>query len=126
MLSIETGSAQGYDQNKLNDFIAKVNYSFNPTTQELTVTDASTIPSGDTFKIAHIEVHDKFGGVKRGSITALAGNVVIDLDAATALNLSKGVVVSSTTVTTKGLSKDGSVRIKSGILANAGSLTTEI
>lgn len=73
--------------------------------ETLTVTDASSgFPAGDSFRRLHVDVFDKFGNKKYGKIDAAAGNVVLDIST---LNVSRGIAVLITVVSTKGLAKDG-------------------
>lgn len=54
-------------------FTPSQSYSYDATNKVVTVTDASTIPSGDTFKISHVRVCDYFGNEARGEITNVSG-----------------------------------------------------
>jgi len=125
MISIDNSGVLNYLDFSSGTFAAKVAYAFNPANAELTITDQSTPPVADTIKIVHVEVSDRFGAIKRASIATAGGNVVIDLDAAPALNLSSGFAIATTVVTNKGLSKDGSAFLTTGILVNAGTVNSE-
>lgn len=49
------------------------NYTYDATNKIVVVTDSSTIPSGDTFKISHVRVCDYFGNEARGEIVNVSG-----------------------------------------------------
>lgn len=54
-------------------FTPVVTYAYDAVAKTVTVTNASTIPAGDTLKIVHLKVHDKNGGEVRGEIVVAAG-----------------------------------------------------
>lgn len=86
-------------------FTPKVSYAFDATAKTVTVTDASVIPAGDTFKIIHVHVHDNVGGEVDGEINAAAGNVAIDVST---LDLSRPLNITATLTTVNQISADGS------------------
>lgn len=89
----------------------------------LSIADNSTYPSGDSLKQINVEVYDKFGGKIEKSYTqegeylqdsessdGAAGSFGIDLKAGdTVLNLTEGVSINATLVSTLGRTSDGSV-----------------
>lgn len=90
----------------------------------LTLADNSTYPSGDSRKQINVEVYDRFGGKIEKSFTqegeylqdsessdGVAGSFGIDLkNGDTVLNLTEGVSVLATIVSTNGLTSTGSVQ----------------
>lgn len=60
-------------------FNPAVTYAFVALTKMLTVTDASAFGAGDGLAVINVTATDTKGNVKKGQITAAAGNVVLDL-----------------------------------------------
>jgi hypothetical protein len=89
-------------------FVPVVTWAFVNATKIVTFTEGGAVPAGDTFKRVNIEVFDRNGNKKTGSISAAAGNVAIDLDASTSLDLTGPVAFKAVVSTVKNLSKDGS------------------
>lgn len=54
-------------------FTPAQSYTYDATNKFVRVTDNSTIPSGDAFKISHIRVCDDFGNEVRGEINNISG-----------------------------------------------------
>lgn len=86
-------------------FTPALTYTYNGGTNVVVVTDASTLPAGDTLKRIHVRVSDKFGKEVRGNIAALAGNTG-SISTAT-LNNSKGLDITATITTTNMIAADG-------------------
>jgi hypothetical protein len=109
MQSINNQAILGYCCNALGDVQGKAKYSYDSNAKTLTVTDESTIPAPDTFKVLHVDVYDRFGGRAYGTINAAGSNTAIDVSS---LNASRGFAVSITVVTNKGIGKDGTAFIE--------------
>lgn len=60
-------------------FAPKATYAYDDVAKTVTVTDATTLPAGETLKVIHAKVHDDFGNSAYGHIDALAGNVAVDV-----------------------------------------------
>lgn len=126
MKIIDNSASLNYDQ-KGDDrtFLPAATFGFVNSTKVLTITEAGSVPAGDTFARMNVEVFDKNGNSKTGTIAAAAGNVAIDLDAATALDLTGDINIKVTAATTKGLAKDGAFYGLKPIADASGSLTFE-
>lgn len=124
MQAIDTSASNNYDARRDVGLVAAATYAFVKATNILTVTDASTIPAGDTFTAMVITVTDRKGASKSGRIAAALGNAAIDLDASTALDLTGPVQVTATLVTAKD-SKDGAQYNLDVQADTSGSLTFE-
>ena len=85
-------------------FIPTLAYEYDATAAEVTVTNTSTIPSGDTFLKLKVRVHDFFGNEVRGVQTVQATPLVIDVST---LNRSKPLAITVTLVTTGNIVADG-------------------
>jgi hypothetical protein len=84
--------------------VGAATYSYSSEDNTITVTDASTIASPDSFGIMHVDVYDRFGNKVYGKIESAEGNVAIDVSD---LNASEGFAVSITLVTANKITKDG-------------------
>lgn len=73
----------------------------------VTVTDGSTIPVGDTLSKVHVKLQDGFGGEVRDTITVTGAPGQKVLSSST-LNASRGLKIVATVLTTKGIAADGS------------------
>lgn len=106
---IDNSQVLNYPQ-KLDDstFLPVVTVGFTNSTKVLLFTEAGAVPAGDTFKRVNIEVFDKNGNKKTGTIASATGTASIDLDAATSLDLTGDINILVTVSTVKNLSKDGS------------------
>lgn len=124
MQVVDTSASKNYDVRNDAGLTAAASYAFVKATNVLTITDASTIPAGDTFRAMVITVTDQKGATKSGRITAAAGNATIDLDAATSLDLTGPVSITAALVTDKAI-KDGSVYGVSVQADTSGSLAFE-
>lgn len=87
-------------------FVPSVTYTYNATTGDVVVTDASTLPAGDTLSKIKVQLFDKFGGEVRGTITALAGSVTLS---ALTLNRARVLDMKVTILTTGHIAADGGV-----------------
>lgn len=76
------------------DFTPKLTYSFDSTSNKLTVTDGSNFTSSDPFQIVNIRATVE-GNVRCGSIDTLGGSVEIDLSE---LNTSNGFNITASIV----------------------------
>jgi hypothetical protein len=117
MLSINNHDVLNYDgKSRLN---AAVAFDFDSDSGVLTITDNTTYPSGDSRKQINVEVYDRFGGKIEKSFTqegeylqdsessdGVSNSFGLDLQT---LNLTEGVSVSATLVSTNGLNSTGSV-----------------
>jgi hypothetical protein len=86
---------------------ASVAFSYNSGTSDLTITDNSTYPAGDSRKSVNITVFDRFGNKKEAAIGVAPNNVVISL--AAGINKTEGVSIIATVVSAKNGQRDGSV-----------------
>jgi hypothetical protein len=86
-------------------FLPVATYTYNAGTGAVVVTNASTIPANDTFRIAHLRLTDEFGNEVRGDITTAGTPVTLS---ATTLNRSKPINLTVTILTTNGIIADGS------------------
>lgn len=87
------------------------------TVYSLTVTNSSTIPSGDTLKIVHVTFTDSDGVVVRKTVSNTSANHFPRTD----FDLTKVQDVKVTVVTTNGCTADGGVTLPiGGTLVNAG------
>lgn len=77
-------------------FVPILTYAADGSAKTVTVTDASTFGTGDSFKSVNVWVFDKLGNYKTGHISAAAGVATINV---TGLDLTlldiKGTVVST-------------------------------
>lgn len=87
-------------------FVPALTYTYNAGTGAVVVTDASTLPSGDTLASLEVQLFDRFSGEIRQNISALAGTTTFD---ATTLNRAKWLDMKVTLTTTNGLRADGGV-----------------
>lgn len=85
-------------------FEPAVSYEYDPGANTVTVTNASTIPAGDTFVKAKVRVHDMFGKEVRGTITVAATPLVVDVSS---LDKSKQLALAVTILTTNKIAADG-------------------
>lgn len=121
MQPLDFSAVLNYDgKSRLNPVLA---FDFDSDSGVLTIADNSVYPSGDSRKQINVEVFDKFGGKIEKSFTqegeyladsessdGVAGSFGIDLkNGDTVLNLTEGVSVNATIVTTLGRTSDGSV-----------------
>ena len=91
-------------QNDVAGFIPALTYTYNNATGAVVVTDASTVPAGDTLKTIKVKVFDKFGAEVKSTISALAGSAT--LDGAT-LNRSEPLDIKVTVLTNLNRVADG-------------------
>lgn len=89
---------------QITGFTPTVTYAYDAGAATVTVTNASTIPAGDTFLKAKVHVYDQFGGEVRGQITVAATPLVVDVST---LNRSKSLAVKVTVLTTLHIAADG-------------------
>ncbi len=87
-------------------FAPSATYAYDSSAKTVTVTDTSTLPSGDDITIIHIRVTDAFGNVALGSISAAEGNDAVDVSG---LDPIDGMSVNVMFVTDNRLTADGSV-----------------
>lgn len=86
-------------------FVPVVSYAYDGAGAEVTVTNSSTIPAGDTFAKVHVRVHDFSGKAISGAITVPATPLVLDIST---LNRSKPLAITVTVITTNNIVADGS------------------
>lgn len=68
--AIDNDNLKNYrDDLGTSGFTPAMDYTYDGTAKEVDVTDQSTYPAGVALKVAHITVHDKFGGQVNGTIT---------------------------------------------------------
>lgn len=60
-------------------FVPAVSWSYNGSTKQLTLTDASTFPSADAIAAINIKVSDGKGHVQQARIAAAGGSTTVDL-----------------------------------------------
>lgn len=126
MKVIDNTGALNYDrQNVDSTFLPAVTFTFTNSTKVLLFTEAGSVPSGDTFKKVNVEVFDRQGNKKTGSISSAAGTLSIDLDASPTLDLTGDVNIMATVTTVKNLAKDGGYYNLKPITDGAGALTFE-
>lgn len=83
-------------------FVPKLTYVASGAAETVTITDASTFGAGDSFDNVNVWVYDKKGNEAVGSITAAAGNVVVDVS-----NLDLALLdIKATVVSTAGCKTD--------------------
>jgi hypothetical protein len=90
------------DDQGTTGFNPVINYVYDGQAKEIDVTDDSVFPAGVALKVAHIKVHDKFGGQVNGFIYPAAGgdsghdeDTTIDVSS---LNLSKPLDITATII----------------------------
>ena len=94
--------------------------------KKILFTDASTIPSGQTFQAAILKVHDAFGGTATGKISTAAGTAavdIIDLNPSKPLDLTATVTTAITAMPHGGFIADGSFRCLGSASSGSGALT---
>jgi hypothetical protein len=106
-LAIDNANLVNYIDQGTTGFTPAVTYTYNSSTGAVVITDGSTIPAGDTLKKVHLRLSDKFGKEVRGIITATGGGGALTLSAST-LNVSKGLILHATVLTTNNIAADGS------------------
>lgn len=99
MTSIDNSGFQVCGNCDCPGFVPAVSWSYVASTKVLTVTDASTFPSGDGMGAINVTVSDGAGHTKSGRIAAAAGNVALDLSSGMTLG-PNGINISATVVTT--------------------------
>jgi hypothetical protein len=117
MQSINNGDILNYDGK--TRLAPAVSFDYDAGSKVLTIADDSVYPSGDSRKQINVCVYDKFGGKIEKSFTeegdylqdsessdGVAKSFGIDLQT---LNLTEGVAVSATVVSTVGRTSTGSV-----------------
>jgi hypothetical protein len=119
MNPIDTAPLLGYNKNlDYTGFNPVLNYAWDGVAKTVTVTDATAFPAGDAFQNVNVQVHDRFGGTVKGNIAAAAGNTgAMDVSS---LNPTKGLAVTATIITNKGLTATGTAHNMqaAGALAN--------
>jgi len=85
-------------------FVPELSYAYDAVEAEVTITNTSTIPSGDTFLKLKVRVHDFFGKEVRGFQTVQATPLVIDISS---LDRSKPLAITVTLITTNNILADG-------------------
>jgi hypothetical protein len=121
MQPFDFSSVLNYDgKSRLTPVLA---FDYDASSGVITIADNSTYPSGDSRKQINVEVYDKFGGKIEKSFTqegdylqdsessdGVAGSFGIDIKSGdTVLNLTEGVSINATLVSTLGRTSDGSV-----------------
>lgn len=86
--------------NGTSGFSPAITFAYDAGAHEVDFTDASTFPSGVSLLLAHVRVHDKFGGEVRGYIRPVSGSNsghdgTVTVSTAS-LDASKGLDVSAT------------------------------
>ena len=105
MSAIDNTNLKNYrDDIGTTGFTPAVDYVYDPNAKTVTVDDDSVIPSGDTYSKTRLRVCDEFGGEVRGTITAQATPVVLDIST---LNLSGELKLTATVITANNLVADG-------------------
>lgn len=89
-------------------FIPSVSIVYDPAAKTVVITDASTIPAGDTLLKVKVRLIDANGKEVTGSITATGTPGALTLSTAQ-LSPGHGLDVLGTVLTTKGLSADGRI-----------------
>lgn len=79
-------------------------YVYDAAAATVVITDATTIPSGDTLAVIHYQVFDKFGGEVKDKVTATGGAKTLNV---ASLNKSKPLDIKVTVVTTQNRVADG-------------------
>jgi hypothetical protein len=88
-------------------FVPAATFSYNAGAKTLTVTDATTITSPDTFSKGNVQIVDNQGGTVYGHISAAAGNT--GALSVAGLVLSGPLTLVVTLVSTKGVQCTGTV-----------------
>lgn len=110
MNPIDNSQLLGYNKNyDYSGLQPKLTVDYDAGAGTITVTEGGAVPAGDAIKNINVQVHDGFGGTKYGNIAAAAGNVVINIAGAPALNPSKGLAVTASLLTRAGLTATGSL-----------------
>jgi hypothetical protein len=83
MQAINNQNIINYDNMSPNGVIGSASFVYDDSAKTIKVTDASTIPSPDAFKIMHVDIYDRFGGKRYGHIDVAGGDLTISLLAIT-------------------------------------------
>jgi len=116
---------QAADNANLVNYVDQGLSTFNPAVtfavsgSNVTITDGSTIPAGDTLKRVRLRLIDDFGGEVRGTITTTGAPGQQVLSSST-LNTSKGLTIRATVITNNGIYADG-VAVNIGASGSLGS-----
>lgn len=115
--AVDNTNLVNYIDQGLSTFVPAVTYAV--AGANVTITDGTTIPAGDTLKKVHLRLIDDFGKEVRDTITVTGAPGQKVLSSAT-LNTSKGLKICATVITTNGIIADGNaVNIgASGALSN--------
>lgn len=122
MIAIDNSNLTDYrgDQG-VSGFTPSVTFSVSGA--NVTVTDGSTIPAGDTLAKVHVKLQDGFGGEVRDTITVTGAPGQKVLSTST-LKAGRGYKIVATVVTTKGIVADGTA-IDIGASGSLGSWDTQ-
>jgi hypothetical protein len=101
--NLKTGLCGGCD---CTGFSPVVNFSYNSGAGTITITDATTYPSGADRKIVKIRVSDKDCKIVNGNILAADGDDAVTIDVS-GLDLSEGFVINASVVSDDGCISDG-------------------
>ncbi len=124
MNPFENKALQGFCGCTVNGFNPAISYSL--AAKNLTVTDASVFPSGETFKAANIWAIDKDGTEVKGHIAAAGGNAVLDLSGSD-FDISGGFTITATVVSSKRTVGDLSIRgVGLALATTEGSLQNKV
>ncbi|MGN6438374.1 MAG: hypothetical protein ACTHMM_17660 [Agriterribacter sp.] len=104
MQAIDNKPARNYVKQEGN-FEASVTFSLS--SNNLTITDTTSYPSGDARKVVNITVFDRFGKQVEAQIGDSPNNVVVNVST---LNKTEGLDAIVTVVSNKGFHKDGSIK----------------
>lgn len=102
------------------DFSPAIEYSFDPISKVLTVTDASTFPASQSFAAANVWVIDSEGNEQSKKIDAAGGNVTFDLSQD--FNTNEGFTITANVVSSTRKTITLTVR-RVGLALNSGSGT---
>ncbi len=80
-------------------FVPAVSWSYNAGTKALTITDASTFPTGNGMLALNVTASDGAGHTRTGRITAAGGAVVLDLSAGGLVLGPNGFNIAATVIT---------------------------
>lgn len=120
MNPFENNALKGFCGCEVNGLNPAIQYSLVAATKQLTVTDASVFPAGDSFENINIWAIDKDGNEVTGQITAAAGSATLDLSED--FDVNGGFTITATVVSAKRAVADLSVR-GVGLALNSGSGT---
>lgn len=102
--AVDNANLTNYIDQGLSTFVPAVTFAVSGA--NVTITDGSTIPGGDTLKKVHLRLIDDFGKEVRDTITVTGAPGQKVLSSST-LNTSKGLKICATVITTNGIVADG-------------------